>query len=240
MKKWRRRLCRGLVDRLCLGSAFRNPPADRHASPLRAEVARQRIDIVTPRPNSNVLITSVTTSPQANLDLSDEFVIAQFNPRAEDPPASPLRASPPVSFDRAELAYSRRFSPESANVIPRSPRRRPLNRLSPREIVDDEFEIRATPRLTAIDDIPDDLFSSEGYIPSARSLSASAARRSGSAKVGDPDDLSDTVELQRAPATRGNEEEEAEEDWLSDRGRQSDSSAVIALVFNEDWDGLDF
>jgi hypothetical protein len=182
-------------------------------SPLRAEVVHQRTNIVTPRPNSNVLITSITTSVRPKTKVED------FNP------TSPLRQSPPVAFDRAEPVFSKPFSLESANVIPRSPPRRSWNRLTAREIVDDEFEIRMPPKLISITDLPDDLFSSEGAGVSPR--------------IHDHEDLLDTVKLEKAPELRRVEEEE-EEDYLSDRVGQSESSVLIEFLLKEVSDGLDF
>jgi hypothetical protein len=182
---------------------------------------------VSPRPNNNVLITSITTSRRsgrvespAKLDRSDDFVIAQFNPQRATQPTSPLRESPLVSFNRAESVCPHRFAPESANIIPRSPHRRPWNQR--------EFENRNAP--TSIGDLPDDLFSSEDTVMSPRSISGIV--------VDDYEDLSDTVELQSAPAPP--RVEGKEEDFLSDRSVKSNSSVLIEFLFKEASDELDF
>jgi hypothetical protein len=214
MKTWRRKL--GHVLFALLRDELRFPrltQSYRLVSPLPAEVFHQRTNIVTPQPNSNVLITSITTSVRPKTKVED------FNP------TSPLRQSSSVVFDRAEPVDPKRFSPESANVIPRSPPRRTWNRLTAREIVDDEFEIRTPPKLISIADLPDDLFSSEAAGVSPR--------------IHNHKDLLDTVELERASELRRVEEEE-EENYLSDRVGLSDSSVLIEFLLKEVSDGLDF
>lgn len=132
-KLWRKLLGRALIHRVAaMKTKQMSPP-------------KQTLPTKKKQRSPNVLITSVKSPPRKfDLNMSDEFLIAAINPKRES--LSPLKQSEIVSFSLSH--------PEEPKDAPQS--KSPIKpRLSPKEIVDDEFSSSDKPQADSVRKLPD-------------------------------------------------------------------------------------